>query len=420
MSTEVPTDPLAPPAFGPDRWVSPFNFLREARPPELAARGVYIYDVTLRDGEQLPGVAFGEEERVRIGVALAELGVARIETGLPKVSESVFRATKRLGEMNLGAQFVPQCRADPDDVQLTAGTGTGALVIVHTINPQHCRHAFGLEPQAVLERILEAVRYAKSQGLHTSFMASDVFRCDLSWIREVYGTVAREVRPDVMVVTDTVGCATPWAVELVMREVAGVAEGIPLEYHGHNDFGLGTATALAAARAGAAGVQTSFNGLGERTGNAPTEEVVAALEVAMGVPTGIRLDLLLAVAELVADLSGVRIPAHKPVTGRDIFVTESHVVGLIQDQMQAALGIETGMFAYAPSLFGHDGVRYLLGKGSGPTAVRKACERLGLELDEAQQGELLEALKRESRLRRAVIGDRAVRHLADSLFGGGR
>ena len=121
---------------------------------------------------------------------------------------------------------------------------------------------FDLEPEALIERLVTACRYAKEQGLHTSFMASDVFRCTPEFIRKVYATVAKEAKPDVMVVTDTVGCATPWAVQVVMEEVAKVANGIPLEYHGHNDFGMGTATAIGAVMGGAAGVQTSFNGLG--------------------------------------------------------------------------------------------------------------------------------------------------------------
>lgn len=406
---------LNSPSFTDKWWVSPLNRAPGAWPHE--AGRAYIYDVTLRDGEQLPGVAFSEDERVRIGVALAELGVRRIETGLPKISPSVFRATCRLAEMGLGAQFVPQCRADPDDVALTAETGSGALVIVHTINPHHCRHVFNLSPEALLERVVATCSYAKEQGLHTSFMASDVFRCELEWIRQVYRTVAHEAQPDVMVVTDTVGCATPWAVELVMHEVAEVAPGIPLEFHGHNDFGLGTATALAAIRAGAAGVQTSFNGLGERTGNAPTEEVVAALEVALNVKTGIKLERLLEVSHLIQDLSRVRVAHNKPISGSGIFETESHVVGLIQAKMHEALGIDTGMFAFAPDLFGHGEVRYLLGKGSGPTAVEKTCARLGVRLSPEEAEAVLERIKDESRFRKTVISDQVFMTIVREIRG---
>ena len=410
--------PLTPPAFAERWWVSPLN--RDADAWPAGVDEVYIYDVTLRDGEQLPGVAFTEEERVRLGAALAELGVKRVETGLPKISPSVFRATKRLAEMGLGAQFVPQCRAEPDDVALTAETGSGALVIVHTINPYHCHHVFGLSPEALLEQLVSACRYAKDQELHTSFMASDVFRCDLAWIKEVYRTVACEAQPDVMVVTDTVGCATPWAVEHVVREVARVAPGIPLEYHGHNDFGLGTAGALAAVRAGAAGVHTSFNGLGERTGNAATEEVVAALEVALNVRTGVRLERLLEVSQLVQDLSRVPVPTAKPVSGKGIFETESHVVGLIQTRMQEAMGIDTGMFAFSPDLFGHGEVRYLLGKGSGPTAVEKTCARLGITLSDEEAARALERIKEESRFRKTVISDSTFRSIVQEVRGEAR
>lgn len=397
-------------------WVSPFNRIAETW-PESASTEAYIYDVTLRDGEQLPGVAFTEDERVRIGVALAELGVARIETGLPIISESVFKATKRLAAMNLPAQFVPQCRADMEDVQRTAETETGALVIVHTINPLHCQHVFGLDEEALIGKLVQACHYAKTQGLHVSFMASDVFRCELEYILRVYQTVAQQAKPDVMVITDTVGCATPWAVEFITQQIQQVVPLIPLEYHGHNDFGMATATAVAAVRAGAKGVQTSFNGLGERTGNAPTEEVVAALEIALGVSTGIKLDKLLAVSELIQDISQVPVQANKPVVGRDIFATESHIVGLIQDKMKQQLGINTGMFAFSPELFGHGEIRYLLGKGSGPTSINKTAERLGLELTSDQMARVLELVKEESRLRKSTISDITFRDLVRKIIG---
>ncbi|QRN79274.1 MAG: hypothetical protein JK586_13230 [Nocardiopsis sp. BM-2018] len=396
-------------------WVSPHNFALEARPARLDDTRVYLYDVTLRDGEQYPGVAFSREERVRIGAELAEIGVARIETGLPIVSRSVFDATRELAAMGLPAQFVPQCRADMDDVRLTAETGSGALVIVHTINPLHCRHVFGLDEDTLTAKLVEAVAFAKGEGLHTSFMAADVFRCDLDYLLRVYGAVVEQARPDVIVATDTVGCATPWAVELVIGRLRAAFPDVAIEYHGHDDFGLGTATALAAVRAGADGVQCSFNGLGERTGNAPTEEVVAALELAMGVRTGVDLSRLRAVSDLIQDLSQVRVPSNKPIVGPGIFTTESHIVGHIQDLMQREAGIDTGMYAFSPTLFGHDEVRFVLGKGSGPTSMRKTAERLGVDLAAGEADALLERVKEEGRFRKSVVDDHTFLHLLARL-----
>lgn len=399
------SEPERLPRPDPNRvWVSPHNLVPRARPERLA-RGAYLYDVTLRDGEQFPGVAFTRAERVRIGAELADIGIRRIETGLPLGSKSVFDATRELAGMGLPAQFVPQCRADMDDVRLTAETGSGALVIVHTINPLHCRHVFGLDEAALIDKLVTAVAYAKSQGLHTSFMAADVFRCDLDYLLRIYRAVVDAAHPDVIVATDTVGCATPWAVEIVVEELRTAFPGVAIEYHGHDDFGLGTATALAAVRAGADGVQCSFNGLGERTGNAPTEEVVAALELAMDVRTGVDLSRLRAVSELIQDLSQVRVPANKPIVGPGIFATESHIVAHIQDLMQRETGVDTGMYAFSPTLFGHGQVAFLLGKGSGPTSIRKTAERLGLTLTPEESAALLERVKDEARLRKRTIDD---------------
>lgn len=392
--------------LGDTWWVSPHNFGPDARPATLDGRTPYLYDCTLRDGEQHPGVAFTREERVRLGVAFAELGIARIETGMPLVSRSVFDATRELASMGLPATFVPQCRADMDDVLLTADTGSGAIVIVHTINPLHARHVFGLDEAALTDRLVTAVAYAKSQGLHTSFMASDVFRCDLDYLDRVYGAVVRQAAPDVIVATDTVGCATPWAVEAIVGRLRRTFPTVAIEYHGHDDFGMGTATALAAVRAGADGVHCSFAGLGERTGNAPTEEVAAALEIAMGVPTGVDLSRLRSVSDLVQDLAQVRVPKNAPIVGSDIFVTESHIVTHIQDLMQREMGIDTGMYSFSPTLFGHGSVEFVLGKGSGPTSLHATAERLGVALDPDEVAPLLDLVKEESRFRKSVIDDR--------------
>ena len=396
---------MSPRHLGDTWWVSPHNFTPDARPPSLDARNVYLYDCTLRDGEQHPGVAFTRDERVRLGAAFAELGIARIETGMPLVSRSVFDATRELAGMGLDATFVPQCRADMDDVLLTADTGSGAIVIVHTINPLHAKHVFGLDEQALTDKLVTAVAYAKAQGLHTSFMASDVFRCDLDYLDRVYGAVVRDASPDVIVATDTVGCATPWAVEAIVSRLCRAHPDVTVEYHGHDHFRMGTATSLPTVRQGADGLHCRFPGLGDRTGNAPTEEVAAALDIAMGVPTGVNLSRLRAVSTLVQDLAQVRVSNNAPIVGPDIFVTESHIVSHIQDLMQREMGIDTGMYAFSPATFGHGSVRFVLGKGSGPTSLHATAARLGVDLSDDEVTPLLERVKDESRFRKSVIDD---------------
>jgi len=410
--------PLKPPFYTDKWWVSPHNFEPGVRPTDADRRPPYIHEVTLRDGEQSLGVAFKEDERIRIAVALDEIGIQQIEIGLPLQFQSVFNATKRLMEMGLRAKIVPQARAEMPDIQRTMETGAKAIIIVHTINPYHCAYAFNLGPEALIERLVTSMRFAKSQGLHTIFQASDVWRTPMDFAVEVFGAVARDGKPDAMVLTDTTGVATPAAVEFLTRKVAAVSAGVTLEYHGHNDFGLATATALAAYAGGATGLHASFNGLGERTGNVPTEEIVAAMELLVGVRTGIDLSGLRYVSELVSNIAQTSVRPSKPVVGDGLFQIESHIVSLISSKMEKAMGVQTGMLPFVPTLFGNDQLRYVLGKWSGAISVEYHLERMRIQASKEQIEEMLAIVRDEARLQKASLSDEQFRRIVRKVLGG--
>lgn len=412
------TSELAAPYFTDAWWVSPMNFAPEAYPPGLRERQLYIHDVTLRDGEQSPGVAFKEDERIRIAEALDEVGVHRIEVGMPIVSQGVFNAIREIVKLGLRTEVVPQARAEIDDVNRTMETGARAIIIVHTINPLHCQHVFGLDTEAIVERINTTISHARNQGLKAIFMGSDVFRTPLANIREIYGRVARESRPDAMVLTDTVGVAHPGAVRFVTEQVLDVAPGATLEFHGHNDFGLGMGGAVAAVEAGCAGIHTSFNGLGERTGNVPTEEFAAAMRLLYDKDLGIVLDKLSLVSEIIANIAQMPIRPAKPIVGSGLFEIESHIVAHISQRM-ADLGLRTGMLPFVPELVGQGPMRYALGKWSGPAIINDYLARLGIEADEAQQARVLNRVKEESRLQKANLSERQFARIVEAVIAEG-
>jgi 2-isopropylmalate synthase len=403
--TAHPDTSLAPPFFSDAWWVSPMNFAPEAYPDGLRDQTIYIHDVTLRDGEQSPGVAFKEDERIRIAEALSDVGVHRIEVGMPIVSPGVFHAIKRIVALGLRCDVVPQARAEIDDVERTMETGATAIIIVHTINPLHCQHVFGLDTEAIIERVNTTVAHAKRQGLHTVFMGSDVFRTPLEQIRTIYGRVARESRPDAMVLTDTVGVAHPGAVRFVTEQVLEVAPGVPLEFHGHNDFGLGMACAVAAVEAGCSGVHTAFNGLGERTGNVPTEEFVTALRLLYDKDIGIALDKLCLVSEIIANIAQTPISPNKPIVGSGLFAIESHIIAHISHRMEE-LGLRTGMLPFVSELVGQRPLHYALGKWAGPVIIDHFLDRAGVQASPAQQERILHLVREESRLQKANLSER--------------
>ena len=406
---------LTAPYFTDDWWVSPMNFAPEAYPPGLRDRQLYIHDVTLRDGEQSPGVAFKEDERIRIAVALDEVGVQRIEVGMPIVSQGVFNAIREIVNLGLRTEVVPQARAEIDDVNRTMETGASAIIIVHTINPLHCQYVFGLDTEAIIARINTTISHARSQGLKAIFMGSDVFRTPLENIREIYGRVFRESQPDAMVLTDTVGVAHPGAVRFVTEQVLDVAPGATLEFHGHNDFGLAMGDAIAAVEAGCTGVHTSFNGLGERTGNVPTEEFAATMRLLYDKDLGIALDKLSLVSEIIANIAQTPIRPGKPIVGSGLFEIESHIVAHISQRM-ADLGLRTGMLPFVPELVGQPPMRYALGKWSGPAIVNDYLSRLGIEATEPQKSRILNCVKEDSRLQKANLSERQFSQIVESVL----
>ncbi len=403
--TATRDEALAAPYFTEAWWVSPMNFAPEAYPARIQEHSIYIHDVTLRDGEQSPGVAFKEDERIRIAEALDDVGVHRIEVGMPIVSPGVFDAIKRIVELGLRTEVVPQARAEIDDVDRTMETGASAIIIVHTINPLHCQHVFGLDTEAIIDRINTTVAHAKRQGLKTVFMGSDVFRTPLAQIRAIYGRVASESQPDAMVLTDTVGVAHPGAVRFVTEQVQDVAPGVPLEFHGHNDFGLGMACAIAAVEAGCEGVHTSFNGLGERTGNVPTEEFAAALRLLYDKDIGIALEKLCLVSEIIANIAQTPIRPSKPIVGSGLFTIESHIVAHISQRMEE-LGLRTGMLPFVPELVGQEPLHYALGKWAGPVIIDSFLDRIDVTATPAQKQRILHRVKEESRLQKANLSER--------------
>jgi isopropylmalate/homocitrate/citramalate synthase len=235
----------------------------------------------------------------------------------------------------------------------------------------------------MLERITKAVSFAAGHGITVAFFGVDSTRADSGFYERVY-TAAVEAGAKEVVVVDTIGVASPESVEkLVARTVEWT--GVPVHFHGHNDFGLATASAVAAVRAGASWVHGTINGMGERAGNANLGELAITLQGLYGVETGIRLDRLREISELVRRLSGYELEPWKPVTGETLFRRES---GAVASQFHDPPSIEP----YSADLVGAErGI--VLGKKSGLDSIRIKVAELGLEVPEERYPELLETVK---------------------------
>jgi isopropylmalate/homocitrate/citramalate synthase len=368
---------------------------------------VGLYDTTLRDGEQTVGVVFSPEQKLQIASALAEAGVDRIEAGFPRVSEDDARAIALIVEAGLGSEIWGFSRAVRADVEAIVELGLRSSVIESPISDAKLA-ALGVSRETMLDRIRAAIAFAASEGIRVAFFGVDSSRADLEFIRVVYETAVDAGAQEVVVV-DTLGIATPEAAAFLVNEVVERLDyEVPVHWHGHDDFGLATAAAVAAVQAGATWVQGTVNGMGERAGNADLVEVALALEALYGIPTRLRLDRARALGALVQELAGTQLAAWKPVTGDNLFTRES---GAVAAQFHDPPAIEP----YASELVGAErGI--VLGKKSGIDSIRIKVSELGLDVPEERYPELLEKVKRAGVKKGGLVTDVEFRRIANRIL----
>lgn len=383
-------------------WVCPYNFEPEVN-KDLTGKKIIIHDVTLRDGEQTFGVAFSPDERVRIAEALDELNIPRIEVGMPPASPEISEGIKRVIKRNLKAEMIAFIRTMKDDIDKAIDCGVKSVILEHIINPYACENAYNVDMGEVTDRIVASVLYAKEKGVKAAFMGWDMTRGDdLDYIKEIYTSIVRQSNPAYIVIVDTLGVAVPRAVGYIFRKLREWLPDTPLEFHTHNEFGLANAGILEAIREGATGIHSAYNGLGERTGNAATEEVVAMLEMMVGVETGVVLEKLMDVSVLVANLSRREVPIMKPVVGPGLFELETGIgVDLHRKMLKA--GFSLPIQPYLPEVVGQNPVKLVLGKNSGAATIEFYLEKLGFKATPDQVKEILERVKREGRMQRALL-----------------
>jgi isopropylmalate/homocitrate/citramalate synthase len=376
--------------------------------PFRSSGSVGLYDTTLRDGEQTVGVVLSPREKLEIARALDELGIDRIEAGFPRVSEDDWEAVRLIASAGLRAEVWGFSRAVGSDVEALVELGLSASVIESPISDLKL-DALGVSRETMIERIRTAVSFAAERGITVAFFGVDSTRADPGFYERVYKSAVEAGAKEVVVV-DTLGIATPEAVaQLVRRTVDWLGADVPVHFHGHNDFGLATAAAVAAVRAGARWIQGTINGMGERAGNANLLEVALALDALYGIETNLRLERARDVSARVRQLSGYELEPWKPVVGEALFRRES---GTVASQFHDPPSIEP----YSAEVVSARRA-VVLGKKSGIDSIRIKARELGLDLSEAAERELLAAVKRRGTEKRRLVTDDEFLQLANE---GGR
>lgn len=391
-------------------WVSPFNETGPVREQTQPAGRVEIHDATLRDGEQTPGVVFSAEDKVRIAEKLVEAGVTRIEAGMPAVSAEDRRAITEIAHRFPQAQVYAFARAKTEDIDMARDAGVKGVVIEIPIGYPKLKYQFGWTWEHVLEKSVDCINYARSQGLKAVYFPYDTTRARAEDLEKLLTGLMQSAPPDSVGVVDTMGCALPQAVAYLVREVKRLTNGLPVEVHTHNDFGLAVAGELAGIAAGADVVHTCVNGLGERTGNAALEEMILCMNILLEMDTPYRLDRLGELCALVEKLSGVAAAPNKPFVGARNYMRESGIgVDLVRSCPLA-------MFATDPALFGRSG-EIALGKKSGKASIQYYLERCGMTATDEQAAEMLARVKARGLEKRGLLDEAEFREIAAACLG---
>ncbi|GAB6097459.1 homocitrate synthase [Desulfatiferula olefinivorans] len=350
---------------------------------------IRLIDSTLRDGEQAPGVSFNRSDKIAVATMLAEAGIDELEAGIPAMGDRECEDILALHRLNLPCRITPWCRARAGDLELAARAGASSVHIGFPLSPIHLQ-VTGNTLDGVLEDLNRLVTLARCRFDHVSVGAMDAVRTAPDtlalWLRSACDAGAHRAR-----IADTVGLSTPSSVAALVAGLSAAVPEMPLDFHGHNDLGMATANALTAAEHGAFALSVTVNGLGERAGNAATEEVAAAIHFASPLTCRLRPEALAPVCARVARASGRPIRPDKPVTGSAVFDHESGIHG--QGQLKHPLAFQP----FTADVVGHAPGRLVLGTHSGTAMLTHLLDRAGIALTTDQARELLSVIRSQTR-----------------------
>ena len=365
-----------------------------------------FYDTTLRDGEQTIGLVFDKDEKLQIAKMLDELGVDRIEAGMPVVSKEDKEAAELILKAGLKAEIWGFCRAVKGDIDACIEVGVKHIICEIATSPYKMK-AYNFNPEGVLTKTLDSLQYAKSRGLYTAFFAVDATRADISFLETIYTKAVEEGKADEVVMVDTLGVATPETMFYLTKKLREWVK-VPIMAHCHNDFGMGVATTMACVKAGANCVHVTLNGLGEKTGNADLAETAIAAKL-YEIPIDLDMRRLYPAAKLVERISKIPISPLKPVVGENVFKRESGVA------VAQLISFPPAVEGYSPELLGRER-EALLGKKSGRSSIQYKLEKLGIKATPDQVNELLMKVKELGMKKKGLVEGDEFRSIMEEVL----
>lgn len=348
---------------------------------------IRIFDTTLRDGEQTPGVSLSPDQKLQIAKKLDILGVDAIEAGFPVISEGESKAVKMITDAGLSAEICGLTRTNTRDIDAAVKSGLNYIHTFIATSDIHLQYKLKMTKDQALEKAINAVEYGKSRGLQVEFSAEDATRTDREFLKKIFGKVAK-AGADRIDIPDTVGYSTPEYIAEITRD-AITATGLPVSVHCHNDFGLAVANALSGIRAGASCAHVTINGIGERAGNASLEELSMALQCLQHeqkYETNINSKLIYDTSNFVSKIVGIQVQPNKAIVGDNAFGHESgiHTHGILNNPLTYE--------PISPELVGR--TRWLqVGKHAGMHGMNAMLSEYGIKPTTEQSKKILDKIK---------------------------
>jgi len=401
-----------------DKWfVSPVNYEEKIQKELSFPQKVKIHDITLRDGEQQAGLVFTRDEKIKIAEKLAEVGVHRIEVGMPAVSKQDEEAIKKVARMNLGPEIFCFSRCMIDDVKRALDCGVDGIVVEIPSSEHIIKYAYNWPLEKAIELSIEATRFARDNGLYTVFFPIDATRASIDWFLDLIEKVATEGHMDALAVVDTFGVLSPHAVGYLVRRIKERIKK-PLEAHFHNDFGLATANTIIALAEGVEVAHTSVTALGERAGNASLEEVALSLLTMYGKDIGIKYEKLYSLSKFVLEkIPGYKIATNRPIVGEKIYQVESGIIADWVRRCREEHILEA--FPFRWDLVGQNPPEIVLGKGSGRPSIMEKLEKMGIKnLEKEKIDKILFKVKEKSLREKRLLKENEFKKIVEDVIGG--